>query len=153
MVNKGYFNYFESTINKYTLQQIVKANPFNEPAWKQILASDDPEHLTTVNSVPPLMAQGGADEQIPVISTQLLATHLCGLGLDLSGRESRRRDQRVLRRHRPVRGRPKPRPLPAGRAPGAPDHHLPQRDVVALRAASGWSATLRGRDSNSQPSG
>ena len=30
-----------------------------------------------------LMIQGGSDEQIPVISTQLLATHLCGIGQDL----------------------------------------------------------------------
>ena len=29
---------------------------------------------------PLLMIQGGSDEQIPVVSTQLLAQHLCGVG-------------------------------------------------------------------------
>jgi hypothetical protein len=83
VVNKGCFNYLETTIDKYTLKQIVKANPFDEPGWKEILAANDPENFTAVNSVPLLIAQGGADEQIPVVSTQLLATHLCGLGQDL----------------------------------------------------------------------
>ena len=83
VVNDGCFNYLEKTIDKYTLKQVVKANPFDEPGWKQIISSNDPQNFTTVNSVPLLIAQGGADEQIPVISTQLLATHLCGLGQDL----------------------------------------------------------------------
>jgi len=83
VVNQGCFNYLEKTIDKYTLQAIVKKNPFDEPGWKEILASNDPENFTSVNSVPLLIAQGGADEQIPVVSTQLLATHLCGLGQDL----------------------------------------------------------------------
>jgi len=30
-----------------------------------------------------LIIQGGSDEQIPVVSTQLLATHLCGIGQNL----------------------------------------------------------------------
>jgi hypothetical protein len=83
VVNKGCFNYLEQTIDRYTLKEIVKANPFDEPGWKQIISSNDPENFATVNSVPLLIAQGGADEQIPVISTQLLATHLCGIGQDL----------------------------------------------------------------------
>ncbi|HXQ18963.1 MAG TPA: lipase family protein [Acidimicrobiales bacterium] len=83
VVNKGCFNYLETTIDKYSLVQIVKANPFDEPGWKEILASNDPENFTSINSVPLLIAQGGNDEQIPVVSTQLLATHLCSLGQDL----------------------------------------------------------------------
>jgi hypothetical protein len=82
-VNKGCFNYLESTIDKYSLAAIVKANPFDEPGWKAILSENDPGNFTSVNSVPLLIAQGGADEQIPVVSTQALATHLCSLGQDL----------------------------------------------------------------------
>jgi hypothetical protein len=33
--------------------------------------------------VPLLMIQGGMDEQIPVVSTELLATHLCGIHQNL----------------------------------------------------------------------
>ena len=33
--------------------------------------------------MPLLIIQGGSDAEVPVISTQLLATHLCGIGQDL----------------------------------------------------------------------
>ena len=44
---------------------------------------NDPGTFTSASPAPLLIIQGGSDEQIPVVSTQLLATHLCGLGQDL----------------------------------------------------------------------
>ncbi|NNN22647.1 MAG: hypothetical protein HKL80_11680, partial [Acidimicrobiales bacterium] len=39
--------------------------------------------FTTSSGIPLLIIQGTADEQIPPISTQLLATHLCSIGTNL----------------------------------------------------------------------
>jgi dipeptidyl aminopeptidase/acylaminoacyl peptidase len=44
---------------------------------------NDPGTFTTASTAPLLIIQGGSDEQIPVVSTALLATHMCGLGQDL----------------------------------------------------------------------
>jgi len=82
-LRKGCFDYLESTLDKYSLVQLVKTNPFGVPAWKKLLIANDPEYFSAANNIPLLMIQGGADEQIPVVSTQLLASHLCGLGQDL----------------------------------------------------------------------
>ncbi|HXR53868.1 MAG TPA: lipase family protein [Acidimicrobiales bacterium] len=83
VVNKGCFNYLEKTIDKYSLQQMVKVDPFGVPAWKKLLAENDPSSFTTPVAAPLLIYQGGADEQIPVVSTQILATQLCAVGQDL----------------------------------------------------------------------
>jgi hypothetical protein len=48
-----------------------------------VLKADDPQNFAKPSPVPLLMIQGGSDEQIPVVSTQLLATHLCGIGQNL----------------------------------------------------------------------
>ena len=83
VVNRGCFNYLEKTIDRYTLAQIVKVDPFTVPAWKKLLAENDPASFTTPVAAPLLIYQGGDDEQIPVISTQILATQLCNTGQDL----------------------------------------------------------------------
>lgn len=82
-LRKGCFDYLQSTLDHYTLASLVRADPFSVPAWKPLLEANDPESFTAANDVPLLIIQGGADEQIPVVSTQLLAQHLCGLGQDL----------------------------------------------------------------------
>jgi hypothetical protein len=61
----------------------VKADPFTVPAWKKLLMANDPENFTTPSAAPLLIIQGGDDEQIPVVSTQILAKHLCNIGQDL----------------------------------------------------------------------
>ena len=61
----------------------MKVNPFTVPAWKKLLTENDPASFTTPVAAPLLIYQGGADEQIPVISTQILATQLCATGQDL----------------------------------------------------------------------
>ncbi len=82
-LSKGCADYLQKTLDRYSLQKVVKTDPFTVPAWRTLISENDPESFTTPSSVPLLMPQGGADEQIPVASTQLLANHLCGIGQDL----------------------------------------------------------------------
>jgi pimeloyl-ACP methyl ester carboxylesterase len=61
----------------------IAADPFTVPAWKTIFTGNDPQSFGTPSSVPLLMVQGGNDEQIPVVSTKILADHLCSIGQGL----------------------------------------------------------------------
>lgn len=79
----GCFEYLQSTLDQYSLAQLVKVDPFDVPAWKVLFEANDPEQFKSANDIPLLIVQGGSDEQIPVVSTQLLAQHLCGLGQQL----------------------------------------------------------------------
>ena len=83
VVNKGCFSYLQSTIDKYSLAQIVKVNPFTIPAWKTLLSENDPQSFTNPVTAPLLIYQGSADEQIPAASSALLAAHLCTIGQDV----------------------------------------------------------------------
>lgn len=82
-VQKGCFDYLQKTLDRYTLAQLTTGDPFRNPAWRKLLSQNDPGELTRASPVPLLIVQGGADEQIPVASTALLAQHLCGLGQTL----------------------------------------------------------------------
>jgi pimeloyl-ACP methyl ester carboxylesterase len=82
-LDKGCSDYIAKVTSKYTLAQLTKANPIDVPAWKKLMNENDPGTFTRASSAPLLIIQGGKDEQIPVASTALLATHLCGLGQDL----------------------------------------------------------------------
>ena len=61
------------------MSKLSKGDPFKNPAWKKILEENDPQYFTTASAAPLLMIQGGNDEQIPVVSTKVLAQHLCGI--------------------------------------------------------------------------
>jgi pimeloyl-ACP methyl ester carboxylesterase len=62
---------------------VTKGDPFENPAWREVLAANDPQQFTTASPVPLLMIHGGNDEQIPVVSSQLLAEHLCDIDQNL----------------------------------------------------------------------
>ena len=79
-VNNGCYEYLQRTLGAYSLSQLSTGDPFKVPAWRKLLIANDPGQVTKASPVPLLIAQGGADEQIPVVSTALLAQHLCGLG-------------------------------------------------------------------------
>jgi len=64
----------------HSLADLIPQNPFNVAKWGKLLALNDPESFTKKTSVPLLIIQGGDDEQIPVVSTQLLQSHLCQIG-------------------------------------------------------------------------
>jgi pimeloyl-ACP methyl ester carboxylesterase len=82
-LSKGCADYVAKVTDKYTIAEVSKGDPFNIPAWKKLLDENDPGTFTNASPVPLLIIQGGSDEQIPVVSTQLLASHLCNLHQDL----------------------------------------------------------------------
>lgn len=59
---------------------LQKADPATVPAWNQLLAENDPGKFTEPIPQPLLIIHGGADEQIPVASSQLLFGQLCAIG-------------------------------------------------------------------------
>jgi pimeloyl-ACP methyl ester carboxylesterase len=83
LLSKGCDSYLAAQVGKFSISAISKTDPFNVPAWRTLLNANDPGTFGVASPVPLLMIQGGSDEQIPVVSTQLLAQHLCGLGQTL----------------------------------------------------------------------
>ncbi|HXQ60235.1 MAG TPA: lipase family protein [Acidimicrobiales bacterium] len=83
ILDQGCSDYVAKIIDKYQVAQFSTGDPFTVPQWKTLFQENDPENFASASSVPLLIIQGGSDEQIPVISTQLLATHLCQVGQDL----------------------------------------------------------------------
>ncbi len=82
-LSKGCTGYLSQQLSNVPTASLVKADPFTVPAWKKLLMANDPENFTTPSAAPLLIIQGGDDEQIPVVSTQILAKHLCNIGQDL----------------------------------------------------------------------
>lgn len=82
-LTRGCFTAVNRVIDRYPLTRLVKKNPFRVPKWKALLVANDPQYFAGAAAAPLLIIQGGADEQIPVISTQILAQHLCSVGQDL----------------------------------------------------------------------
>lgn len=82
VLEKGCYTYLEKTLDVYSMTDIVKGNPFTQPAWSTLIGENDPENFTTSSRAPLLIPQGGTDTQIPVASTKLLFTHLCKIGQD-----------------------------------------------------------------------
>jgi pimeloyl-ACP methyl ester carboxylesterase len=67
------------TLGPLDIAKLSTGDPFKNATWKKVLEANDPEYFPAKSPVPLLIIQGGNDEQIPVVSTQLLAQHLCGL--------------------------------------------------------------------------
>jgi fermentation-respiration switch protein FrsA (DUF1100 family) len=78
-LEKGCFSYLKKTLDQYSYAQLIKENPTTLPSFAPILAENDPATIAMVPSVPLLIIQGGADEQIPVATTQILYDHVCSL--------------------------------------------------------------------------
>jgi dipeptidyl aminopeptidase/acylaminoacyl peptidase len=66
-------------IGALDVSKFSKGDPFKVPKWEKILRENDPQYFTKASTAPLLIIQGGSDEQIPPVSTQLLAQHLCGI--------------------------------------------------------------------------
>ncbi len=86
-LDRGCSSYVQGVVNAAvaatpdkSLADLVPQNPFTVLKWAHLLAANDPGTFTRKTPVPLLIIQGGDDEQIPVVSTQLLASHLCGIG-------------------------------------------------------------------------
>ncbi len=82
-LKKGCYTSVGAAIDRYTLVQVVKKNPFDVPKWKALLEDNDPQYFRSAAAAPLLIIQGGSDTQIPVLSTQILAQHLCSVGQGL----------------------------------------------------------------------
>ena len=63
---------------------LEKVDPFMNKEWKKLLVQNDPGQFTKSSVTPLLIIHGGADEQIPTVSSQVLYTQLCKLGQDVS---------------------------------------------------------------------
>lgn len=59
-------------------EDLVKADPNTVEPWKTLLTENDPGFV--VGASPVLIIHGGEDEQIPVVSSQLLLDRMCGIG-------------------------------------------------------------------------
>lgn len=58
-------------------------NPISNPTWGPLIDAQDPRTFTKPAAAPLLIIHGGSDEQIPTVSSQLLAGQLCATGQDL----------------------------------------------------------------------
>lgn len=58
--------------------QLVKADPSTVEPWKTLLVENDPGFV--VGESPILIIHGEQDEQIPLVSSQLLLDRMCGIG-------------------------------------------------------------------------
>jgi hypothetical protein len=83
VLGQGCADYVASQINSIPLKSVVPTDPFDVPTWKPLLLANDPGTFTTPSTTPLLILQGGADEQIPVVTTQLLEQHECSIGQDV----------------------------------------------------------------------
>ena len=63
-----------------SLADLIPKNPFTVPSWAKLFSANDPESFKKKTKTPLLIIQGGDDEQIPVVSTQILQDHLCSIG-------------------------------------------------------------------------
>ena len=76
----GCSGYLAQQFGTVTTASLLKADPFTVPAWRTAMMANDPGRFTTASAAPLLIIQGAHDEQIPVISTGLLANQLCSVG-------------------------------------------------------------------------
>jgi dipeptidyl aminopeptidase/acylaminoacyl peptidase len=79
-LDKGCIAYLIQQFGTLSTASVVKADPFTVPAWNKLLMANDPANFSAPRAAPLLIIQGGNDEQIPVVSTELLANQLCAVG-------------------------------------------------------------------------
>jgi hypothetical protein len=77
-VDQGCSSTVDDAYKDLTYEQIAKADPATVEPWKTLLVTNDPGHV--VSASPLFIYQGGEDEQIPVVASELLFNRLCGLG-------------------------------------------------------------------------
>ncbi len=80
LVDQGCAGTIAAGVQGINFSDLQKADPSTVPVWHDLLAANDPGQFTSASSEPLLIIQGGSDEQIPVISSQILFGQLCTLG-------------------------------------------------------------------------
>ena len=84
LLDQGCSDLLSRKVGTLDVKTLTKGDPFKIPAWQKVLKANDPQYFTKASPAPLLMIQGGNDEQIPVVSTQILARHLCQIGQTLT---------------------------------------------------------------------
>ncbi len=71
-------------VNSLMVQQADGTyNPVSNPIWGPLVRAQDPGGFESGASAPLLIVHGGADEQIPTASSEMLAGQLCSVGQGL----------------------------------------------------------------------
>lgn len=71
-------------VNSLMVQQADGTyNPVSNPIWGPLVRAQDPGGFKSGASAPLLIVHGGADEQIPTVSSEMLAGQLCSVGQGL----------------------------------------------------------------------
>jgi pimeloyl-ACP methyl ester carboxylesterase len=83
LLDQGCAGFLSEKLGTLDVSGITKGDPFKQPAWRKVLEANDPQLFTKASPAPLLIIQGGNDEQIPPVSTKILADHMCGLKQDL----------------------------------------------------------------------
>ena len=79
-VDDGCADYVAQQTAGIPTDDMIAGDPSTVPEWDALLNANDPGKFTAPGSVPLLMIQGGNDEQIPVVSTQILFDQQCAIG-------------------------------------------------------------------------
>jgi hypothetical protein len=79
-LDKGCAGYVAEKVADVDIATVTKVDPFTVPKWQKVLKANDPQYIAKASPVPLLIIHGGIDEQIPEISSRIVAGHLCSLG-------------------------------------------------------------------------
>jgi fermentation-respiration switch protein FrsA (DUF1100 family) len=78
IVDEGCSSELATAWNDLPYEDLVTADPAEVEPWATLLVENDPGFV--VGASPILIIHGEADEQIPVVSSQLLLDRMCGIG-------------------------------------------------------------------------
>jgi pimeloyl-ACP methyl ester carboxylesterase len=78
VVDEGCSGELAAAWNDVPYDSLVKADPSTVEPWKSLLVENDPGFV--VGESPILIIHGEQDEQIPLVSSQLLLDRMCGIG-------------------------------------------------------------------------
>jgi pimeloyl-ACP methyl ester carboxylesterase len=78
LVDEGCSSELATAWNDLPYEDLIAADPADVEPWATLLVENDPGF--EVGASPVLIIHGEADEQIPVVSSQLLLDRMCGIG-------------------------------------------------------------------------
>lgn len=78
LVDEGCSGELAAAWNDVPYDDLVKADPATVEPWKTLLVENDPGFV--VGESPILLIHGEQDEQIPLVSSELLLDRMCGIG-------------------------------------------------------------------------
>ena len=77
-VDEGCTGEIAEAFNAAPYEDLVIADPATTPPWSDLIVENDPGFA--LGEGPILIIHGGNDEQIPVVSSELLLARMCGIG-------------------------------------------------------------------------